>query len=212
MKKILMILMSLIVAIGAVAAGNPDKAAQKYAKKQAKQFEKEGWRVDGIFTLEEVFYNYRKALAEEGNYPLTGVVGGTTSTKTINQAKQWASTNAAITYAKEAGSTMKGRLAASVHAQAGAESASDDSFFEAYESLVQKEIKGELKMNFGLYRETKNGVEYRAYYVVNEDKASKARMRAMENLKKENDFARKHAEDLTKFVREGFHEAMPTEE
>lgn len=212
MKKILMVAMALIVAFGSVNAANPEKVAQKYAKKQAKQFAKEGWRVDGIFTLEEVFYSYRKALMEEGNYQLTGVVSGNTSTKTINQAKQWAATNAAITYAKEAGMSMKGRIVSSVHAAAGDEAASDDSFFEAYEALVQKEIKGELKMSFGLYRETKNGIEYTAYYVVNEDKASKARMRALENLKKENDFARQHAEDLSKFVQEGFQQAMPMEE
>ncbi len=211
MKKFLLVAMSFIMALNVLYAANPEKTAQTYAKKQAKQFTKEGWRVDGIFTLEEVFYNYRKALMEEGNYQLTGVVSGNTSTKTINQAKQWAATNAAITYAKEAGMSMKGRIAASVHAAAGEEAASDDSFFEAYEALVQKEIKGELKMSFGLYRETKNGIEYTAYYVVNEDKASKARMRALENLKKENDFARKHAEDLTKFVHEGFQQPMTEE-
>lgn len=212
MKRFITIAISLIVAFGAVYAANPEKVAQKYAKKQAKQFAKEGWRVDGIFTLEEVFYNYRKALMEEGNYQLTGIVSGTTSTKTINQAKQWAATNAAITYAKEAGMSMKGRIASSVHAAAGEDAASDDSFFEAYEALVQKEIKGELKMSFGIYREMKSGIEYTAYYIVNEDKASKARMRALENLKKENDFARKHAEDLSKFVREGFQQAMAEDE
>lgn len=212
MKKFLMIAISLIVAFGAVNAANPEKVAQKYAKKQAKQFAKEGWRVDGIFTLEEVFYSYRKALMEEGNYQLTGIVSGNTSTKTINQAKQWAATNAAITYAKEAGMSMKGRIVASQHAAAGDEAASDDSFFEAYEAQVQKEIKGELKMSFGLYREKPTGIEYTAYYIVNEDKASKARMRALENLKKENDFARKHAEDLSKFVQEGFQQPMSDDE
>jgi len=212
MKKILMVAMALIVAAGAMNmnAGNAEKTAQKYSKKQAKEAAKEGWKVDGIFTLEEVFYKYRMALAEEGNYPLTGVVSGSTSTKTVNQAKQWAANNAAITYSKEAGMSMKGRIAQSITAGVG-EAASDDSFYEAYEALVSKEIKGELKMSFGLFRETAHGVEYKAYYIINEDKASKARMRALENLKKENDFARQHAEDISKFVREGFQQAMPEE-
>lgn len=204
MKKLLTVAMALIVAFGAVNAASQDKKAMKYAKKQAKQEQKAGWKVDGVLTLEEVFYKYRLLLEQEGNAPLTGIVAGQNTTKTVNQAKQWAITNAAITYAKEAGMDLRGRIAAGVNAGAGDIAPSDDSFFEAYEALVSKEIKGELKMNFGLYRETDHGIEYKAFYIVNEDKASQARVRALENLKKENEYARLHAERLADFVREGF--------
>lgn len=209
-----MLAIAMVVAFSAAYAAkpNPEKTAQKYAKKQAKQFAAEKWRVDGIFTLEEVFYKYRMELNEEGNYPLTGVVSGTTTTKTINQAKQWATTNAAITYAKEAGMMLRGRVTSEIAAAAGEDGQSLDNLYEGYEALVQKEIKGDLKMSFGLYRETKNGIEYTAYYVVNEDKASKARMRAMENMMKESEFARKHAEQIANFVQQGFQQPMPDED
>jgi len=207
MKKIIMILLAMCVSFGAINAAKQEKTAQKYAKQQAKEYAKQGWRVDGIFTLEEVFYSYRVKLLEPGNSPLTGIVSGETTTKTINQAKQWAATNAAITYSKEAGQMMRGRITSEIAADAGSEGQSLDNLYEGYESLVQKEIKGELHMSFGIFRETKKGIEYQAFYIVNENEASKARMRAMENMMKESEFARKHAEQISKFVQEGFQNA-----
>ncbi len=211
MRKVILMAMAICLTVCAAYAAKPEQVAAKYAKKQAKVFAKDKWKVDGIFTLEEVFYNYRMALLKEGNYPLTGIVGGQNSCKTINQAKQWATTNAAISYSKEAGQMMRGRVTNEIAAGAGTDAQSLDNMYEGYESLVQKEIRGELKMSFGLYRETKSGIEYQAFYVINEDAASKARIRAMENMMKESEFARQHAEQISKFVQEGFQNALPEE-
>lgn len=209
MKKFFMAAMALIIACGVSNAAPKDNEAMawKYAKKQAKQYQKQGWKVDGIFTLEEAFYKYRLELLKDGNRPMTGVVDGKTSAKTVNQAKQWATVNAASTYSKEAGMFMRERIVGEI--SVGAEDATSlDNFYNGYESLVQKEIKGELKMNFGIFREKRGAVEYTAFYIVNEDEASRARMRAMENLLKESEFARKHAEEISNFVQAGFQNAL----
>lgn len=88
---------------------------------------------------------------------------------------------------------------------AGVEDPSIDRFIEGYEALVQKEIRGELIKSFGMYREKKDGtLDYKAYFIISEDAANKARERAFEKLKKESDFARERADEISKFVREGF--------
>ena len=44
------------------------------------------------------------------------------------------------------------------------------------------------------------------YFIVNEDAATKARIRAYENALKESAAAQKYAEKVSAFVREGFKE------
>jgi hypothetical protein len=205
MKKIFMVAMAFSVAISSIAGPpkNDEKSAWKNAKKYAKVLLSEGWKVDGSGIMEEVIYKHKVKLIDENNQELIGNVIGTTTVKTLNQAQQWATTNACISYSKQAGMNLKGRIVSEIGA--GVDAASLDNFYEGYEALVQKNIQGEVIKSFGVYREKKDGtLEYKAFYIVNEDKASKARMRAMENMMKESEFARRHAEAVSKFVQEGF--------
>ncbi len=205
-KKLLTLGMATLVALGTMAGPpkNNEKTAWKFAKKQAAELTKQGWKVDGSLTMEEAFFNHRMKLQSGDNVDeIVGNVQGAMATKTLNQAQQWGSTNACISYSKQAGMLLRGRITSEI--AAGVDAASLDNLYEGYEALVQKHIQGELKRSFGIYRETKDGrIEYKSYYIVDEDSASKARMRAMENMIKESEFARKHAEDISKFVQEGF--------
>lgn len=71
--------------------------------------------------------------------------------------------------------------------------------------LVEKEIKGEMEESFALVRERPNGTyEVEVFYVVSENRAAKARMRALENALKESEAAQKYADKLSQFVQEGF--------
>ena len=80
-----------------------------------------------------------------------------------------------------------------------------DNFYAAYENLVSKEISGELTPSISIYRENKRGnIEYRIYYLVNEDKALESRIRAMKNALVESEVARMNAEQISKFIKEGF--------
>ena len=206
MKKLvsLIVLVALCFAAAVAQPKSNDKTLWKTAKKEAKKLEKDGWKVDGSMPLENVLYNHYQKLSDENNQELIANVLGNTSVKTLNQGQQWAATMATISYAKQAGQTVRGRIAAEVGA--GTEDMpSADSFYEGYESQVEKQIKGELKKSFSLYREKSNGtIDYKAYYVVNEENASKARIRAMELALKESEVAQANAERISKFVREGF--------
>lgn len=200
-----MVAMTLIVAVGHVIAQpkTDDKSLWKQAKAKAKTEAKAGWLIDGSNTLDVALFEHYKKKSNNGNYEIVGNVIGTTTVKTVNQGQQWATTNAAISYSKQAGMMVRGRINA--ESSAGVEDPSIDRFIEGYEALVQKEIRGELIKSFGMYREKKDGtLDYKAYFVISEDAANKARERAFEKIKKESDFARNRADEISKFVREGF--------
>ncbi len=183
---------------------NSDNILWKTAKKEAKKMTSEGWKADGSMPLENLLFNHYKKLNEAGNQELIGNVVGNTSVQTINQGQQWAQSMACVSYAKTAGQTVKGRLIQEVGAGV-AGSPSADSFYEGYESTVEKEIQGEIKRSFSIYREKRGGgIDYRAYYIVNEEDAHKARLRAMQMAMEESEFARQNAEKISEFVRKGF--------
>lgn len=181
-----------------------DKALWKSAQKMAKTMAKEGWKIDGSRTLEEMIFGHYQKLTDENNQELIANVIGNTSVKTMNQAQQWAQINASTSYAKQAKMMVVGRI--TNETGAGIEGApSVDNFYEGYESQVVTEIKGELKKSFAVYREKENGgIDYRVFYLINEASASQARIRAMERAMMESEFARANAERISAFVRDGF--------
>lgn len=80
-----------------------------------------------------------------------------------------------------------------------------DHFYAAYESLVQKEINGELQESFSVIKENKDGTfEMQTFFIVSESAATRARIRAYENAAKESAAAQKYAQKVSEFVREGF--------
>lgn len=80
-----------------------------------------------------------------------------------------------------------------------------DHFYGAYQSLVEKEIKGEMQESFSLIRPYKDGsFEMQSFFIVNEAEASKARMRAFEIAAKESAVAQKYASKVGEFIKEGF--------
>ena len=206
MKKLISLMLLCVLSISTVVAQpkNSDKGLWKTAKKEAKLLKKEGWKVDGSIPLENLLFNHYKKLADSNNQELIGNVIGNTSIQTLNQGQQWASSMVCVSYAKQADQTIRGRLASEVGAGVNG-GPSADSFYEGYESKVEKEIRGELKRSFSLYREKDNGgIDYKAYYIVNEDDAHKARMRAMQMAMEESEFARANAERISEYVQEAF--------
>lgn len=205
MKKILMVAMAIIVAVGSISAQpkNSESAYWKMAKKQAKEQAKLGWILDGSKTLEMAYYeHYQKTL--QGNYEITGNVIGATTVKTVNQGQQWATNMASISYAKQAGENMVKAIERSI-INAGIDLPSKDEFIGAYQSNVEKQISGELIKSFGMYREKKDGgIEYKAFFTVSEEAATKARQRAFEQAKKEIALSLDMADEISKFVDKNF--------
>ncbi len=77
-------------------------------------------------------------------------------------------------------------------------------FYAAYERLVEKEIKNEMSESFSIIKDNADGTyELQTYYIINESAAYKARMRALEQAKKETALAQENADKIAEFVRNG---------
>lgn len=77
-------------------------------------------------------------------------------------------------------------------------------FYAAYERLVEKEIRNEMNESFSVIKENGDGTyEMQTFYIVNENAAANARMRALEQAKKETALAQANADKIADFVRRG---------
>ena len=182
-----------------------EKALKKEYKTKMKEYRKEGWKVFGTSRSLEValltHYDKLRTLGETG-YEIVGICA---RYKSDNVGHQAAINNACNTYARNAGSAIKGRIVSDMASNGDDTSAEFDHFYAAYETLVEKEIKGELQESFSIYKVLGNGEKtMQTYFIVNEDAATKARIRAYENALKESEAAQKYAEKVSEFVREGF--------
>lgn len=214
MKKTIQFLLviGMLFACPVVNAQNRamNKALKKEYKLKKKEFEKGQWIIYGTSRSLDValLKHYEKLNENENTFEIVGVA---TAFKSKNIGKQVALNNACNLYARQAGSYVKGRIVSDMANNADDVSAEFDHFYAAYESLVEKEIKGEMKESFSIIRETgkdkKSGAaiyEMQTFYVIDADAASEARIRAFENAMRESAMAQKHAEMVSKFIQEGF--------
>lgn len=211
MKKLVIFIMAAILCIPAVNAQSENKVLNKALKKEyklkKKEFKKGKWELFASSRSLDVallqHYDKLMQLGENGRE----IVGVASRFKSKNIGHQQSVNNACITYAQQAGSTLKGRIVSDMSANADDTSAEFDHFYAAYERLVEKEIKGELVESFCVIRSIdKEAGEYEmmTFFVVDESAATRARIRALENAAKESEAAQKYANKVSEFVREGF--------
>lgn len=207
MKKIIAALVAILMIVPAYAETKNkalEKARNKELKTKLKEYKKGGWEILGSRTLEyslAAHYDKLNQLGEDGHE----VEGISTKTKSKNTGKQMAINNAAITYAQEAGSSLQGRVVADMNANGIDPSSEFENFYAAYERLVEKEIRGELEPSYSIIHTNPDGTyEIRAYFIVSESAAAKARQRALEAAMKDSEVAQKHADKISGFVKEGF--------
>ena len=205
MKKLLILLVALFVIVPAYSQNKDlEKALKKELKEKTKEYKKGKWELMGSHTIEVALaqhYDRLKKLGADAHE----VEGISTATKSKNTGKQIAINNAAITYAQEAGSTLQGRVIADMNANGVDPSGEFDNFYAAYERLVEKEIKGELEPSYTVIRTNPDGTyEIRAYFIVTESEAAKARQRALEQALKDSEAAQKYADKISSFVNKGF--------
>ena len=209
MKKIIIMLISMLLMVPA-ASNAQNKALKKALKKEykmkKKEFGKEGWKLFGSTRTLDVallsHYEKLNSLGENGS-EVVGIASVTDS-KHKNLLKQAAISNACNTYARNCGSHVKGRTVNDM-GLTDSEKSEFEHFYAAYESLVEKEIKGELRESFSVIKEVSSKqVDMQVFYIVDEDAATKARIRAFENAKKESEIAQKYANKVSDFIKEGF--------
>ena len=203
MKRIFVLLFAMLLIVPSCMEAQ-DKMIQEAVKSKVKEYEKAGWKIYGTSLPMNVALtkHYEKILGEEGAFEVSG---SASNFKSKNVGKQMAINSACQTYAQSAGSHVKGRVVSDMNGD-GVEAGEEfENFYAAYERLVEKEIKGEMKESYTIIKESKNGPsEMLVFYVINEEAASRARIRALENAAKESEVAQKHAQKVSDFIREGF--------
>lgn len=214
MKKTIQFLLviGMLFACPVVNAQNKalEKAIVKEYKLKKKELSKGGWAIFGTSrSLDVALLKHYEKMNENEN--IREVVGVATAFNSKNIGKQVAINNACNTYARQAGSHVKGRIVSDMANNAEDISAEFDHFYAAYESLVEKEIKGEMFESFSVIRQIgvdkKTGkpvFEMQTFFLIDEEAASAARIRAFENAMRESAAAQKHAEMVSKFIQEGF--------
>lgn len=215
MKKLLLIL-ALLIGVSSVTFAQYDRQLEKKTAKmykaKLKEYKNDGWKLNSnTKTLDVLLLQHYKALDEvdkSGNLVNSEIVGNTTDCKNVSVCRAVAENNAANAYANASGSYIKGRA----NSEASFASAEDESrelekFYAAYERLISTEIKkGVMRESFSLirYNPSSGKNEYMSVFLINEDRAGQARIRACEQAIKESQLNQQWAGQISNYVNEKF--------
>ena len=206
MKKLMMMLLAVCMMVTTAQAQGltkeQAKAVNKEVKKKLKELKKGGYEIFGSSrTLEAVLTKHYTTLETEGDKVIE-IVGYSTA-KSANLAASAAQNSAANRYATTAGQLVKGRVLSDGALNSADLAEEFDKFYAAFEGKVQQEIRGELRPSFSVKHSNPDGtISVESYFIVNEDAASRARIKAFENSKNESAAAQKYAQKVSDFVNE----------
>lgn len=207
MKRFFLFILALCLILPAVAQNEKalNKALKKEYKTKMKEYKKEGWKIYGSTrSLDVALLQHYQRLSKEGEEAYE-IVGTCSQFKSKNIGHQTCINNACMIYAQQAGRTLKGRIVSDMAGNGDDVASEFDHFYGAYESLVQKEINGELQESFSIIKDNKDGThEMQTFFIISESAATRARIRAYENAAKESAAAQKYAQKVSDFVRQGF--------
>lgn len=182
-----------------------EKARKKEYKLKMKEYQKENWKLFGSSRSLDVALLTHYEKLNNGGDGVREIVGVATKFKSKNVGKQMAMNNACITYAQQAGSHVKGRVVSDMAGDGIDVEKEFEHFYAAYERLVEKEIKGEMQESYSVMRDNGDGTyEMQTFFIIDEEAASQARIRAFEQAMRESAAAQKHAEMVSDFIKEGF--------
>ncbi len=187
-----------------------EKALKKEYKTKMKEYQKEGWKIFNTSRSLDVALLLHYQKLNEGGDNVTEITGIATNFTSKNVGRQMAINNTCNMYARQAGSHVKGRIVSDIAANGDDSSGEFDHFYAAYESTVEREIRGEMRESYSIIRETgknANGqptYELQVFFIVDENAATQARIRAYENALRESEAAQRHAAKVSEFIREGF--------
>jgi hypothetical protein len=201
------IMMSLFL-LGLTAEAQSDKKYQKTMEKvykaKTKDLKKRKWQISGSsLTLDAAVMKHLRTLnASENNRE---IIAGVSMCRSLNVCKSTAFNNALLEYAQGAGSYVRGRILSDMFNNSSGNVPQEfDKFYAAYERLVSAEVKGELAFSLALEKANGEGRSYQAWYIIDEDKAAQARLRAMRRAAEETRMAQEYATQVSQFVQEAF--------
>jgi hypothetical protein len=183
-----------------------NKEMEKVYKKRAKELKKENWKATGSLTLEVELMKHLRALQDENNMEMIGEV---TMCKSSGQCKDQAHNYVINDYAQQAASFVRGRVLSDMYNDAASEVPEGfDKFYAAYERLVSVEIKGAVQLSFEIEKANGRGKTYRGYFLVNEERARRTCLQAMERAIEESKLAQEYGEKVSKFIQDGFKDKL----
>lgn len=207
MKKTIFTLMILAFVASVTTYAQSDRKFQKEMskvyKKKTKDLKKEGWKISGSsLTLEAAVMKHLRTLSNDEQK--WEIIGEVSRCESVNLGKQHAFNNAAISYANSARSYIHGKIAAELSNDAASSIPNGiDNFYAAYERALKAEIIGSLHGSFSLVKNNENYKSYQTWFIVDEEAASQARMRAAKLALTETNIKQVHARKITEFAREG---------
>ena len=205
MKRLVLMLMAATMMLSVNAqelTKQQAKAVKKEVSKKLKDYKQRGYEIFGSSrTLETVLTKHYTTLeTKEGK--VVEVVGFSQA-KSRNLAQAAAQNSAANKYATSASQQVKGRVLADMALDVANQETEFDKFYAAFEGKVQQEIKGELRPSFAVAKQNADGtISVEAYFLVDDDAASRARINAFKNSQTESAIAQKYAQQISNFVNE----------
>jgi len=201
MKKLVMILMAFCLTMP-VAVNAQSKMVKKQVKAKLKEYAKDGKKVFGTSqTLEAVLTKHYTKLEEKDGKIFE--IDGYGVAKSYNLASAAAQGSAAQKYATMCNAQLKARILGDMANEVNDNSVEFDKFYAAYEAKVEQEIRGELRPSVSVKQDLPDGrIRVEAYYLVDEDAASRARVNALKNSQAESAAAQKYAQRISDFVNE----------
>ena len=182
-----------------------DKAVKKSVKDQLKYLKKGNWNLTGTsLPLEVALDRHYRTLLGTNSEEIEANVG---MCQSLNVCSSQAQNNALIEYARSQGSSVEGQANVELFNNASAARPKEvDAFLANYQTNVSQEIKGEVKISIAFERSVKKtggGREYKAYFLIDADKAVESRMRAFQQAAREANLSKEYVDKFSEYVRQG---------
>ncbi|MDE6257445.1 MAG: hypothetical protein K2M53_03570 [Muribaculaceae bacterium] len=205
MKKLVsFITLCLIIISGSAVYGQSIGKQLKNEKKaieaRVKEIQKEGWKDMGNDGLAiEISRHFAKKSA---NPNLLELAGDSKPSTTKNLGKAAIITAVINEYAQYCGGMVKGRITSDLR-DVNEEQA--DNMVAAYERILVKELKNEIKPSYFLVKETSGPKPYivRGIFLVDEDAVERASQRALKEAAEDAGIAYDYANKISDFINEG---------
>jgi hypothetical protein len=179
------------------------KEKENEYKRTIKRYHDEGWKLAGDSrSLEVALLDHYEKTNDPKNKQIIGEV---THCKSMNICRQAAINNAQNAYASLASAAIKGRITSMLRQDDNEPETEMGKMIGAYEKAVQADVSGILVESYSIVKDNGDGTKwFQTFFIINEEEAASARARAMEKSLKETKISVKEAEEISKFVQEGF--------
>lgn len=199
MRTLLILIIGCMLASpNVVNAQKLSKASKKIVKTNTKQLTKEKWILDGTGTINGKLTSHYLALDSGTAVEFTGTAN---DKRSLNLGKAIARNNAINEYVETTRSMVRARINTDI---TDINDEQRENFAAGYERLVVKELDGDIKPSFYIYRRNSDGTyEVRGFFIVDETKAAAASKRALAAAAEEVGLAIEYADKVSGFVNDG---------